>query len=168
MVPFHRPWWPCLILVAETAGLIGCGTHNSARSERPLPSRSARIDRALSAAAQFLSARQSPDGAWRSETYSAFRDGASLTPLVLQALLAVPMQEAFAPVSDQGIAYLAGLVQPDGRSAARPQGLNYPVYTAALAVRALSQHRHPGSRQAQAAWLAYLRARQLTEELGWQ
>ena len=39
-----------------------------------------------SAAIGWLLDRQSPDGAWRSDTYGAFRDGRALTPVVLRAL----------------------------------------------------------------------------------
>ena len=34
----------------------------------------------------WLLDRQSPDGAWRSDTYGAFRDGRALTPLVLRVM----------------------------------------------------------------------------------
>ncbi|WP_035612392.1 hypothetical protein [Haloferula sp. BvORR071] len=39
-----------------------------------------------SRAIQWLVSMQSADGAWRSSTYGAFRDGRALTPLVLRAL----------------------------------------------------------------------------------
>ncbi len=39
-----------------------------------------------SAATAWLIDRQSPDGAWRSDTYGAFREGRALTPVVLRAL----------------------------------------------------------------------------------
>ena len=37
-------------------------------------------------AVAFLLKHQSPDGAWRSDVYAAFKDGTALTPLVLAAL----------------------------------------------------------------------------------
>lgn len=37
-------------------------------------------------ATAWLLDRQSPDGAWRSDTYGAFRDGRALTPLVLRVM----------------------------------------------------------------------------------
>ena len=43
---------------------------------------------------QWLLDRQSADGAWRSESYGAFRDGRALTPMVLRSL--VGKQEAAA------------------------------------------------------------------------
>ena len=44
----------------------------------------------------------------------------------------------------------------------------YPVYTAAGAVQVLSQPGNARHQKARDAWLAYLRQRQLTEDLGWQ
>src|SRR6478752_6167276 len=38
------------------------------------------------AAIQFLLTSQSADGAWRADTYGAFRSGHALTPVVLRAL----------------------------------------------------------------------------------
>ncbi len=51
--------------------------------------RDERIDPALAAAVRFLLARQSPEGAWRSEIYAAFKEGDALTPLVTGVLLAL-------------------------------------------------------------------------------
>ena len=66
----------CVALLAGGAAL-GCG-----KPERVGPARRA--------AAGFLAARQSRDGAWRSAQSGAFRDGDALTPLVLRALIALP------------------------------------------------------------------------------
>ncbi|MFM2198425.1 MAG: hypothetical protein RLZZ505_1857 [Verrucomicrobiota bacterium] len=46
------------------------------------------------AAADWLAARQSPDGAWRSDTYGSFRDGRALTPMVLRAMSTVDHDSA--------------------------------------------------------------------------
>ena len=45
-------------------------------------------------ATAWLLERQSPDGAWRSDTYGSFRDGRALTPVVLRALRALPSGDA--------------------------------------------------------------------------
>src|SRR5207245_3023769 len=83
----RRPhWFSCIVLVAASAAMLGCGNHDSERSD---PSRIERIDRALSAAAAYLIGQQAPEGDWRPDTYGAFKDGGSLTPLVLQALYSV-------------------------------------------------------------------------------
>ena len=124
------------------------------------------MDRTLAAAVRFLCARQSPDGAWRSDTYGTFKDGDTLTPLVLHTLLGVDDAEGLARVR-HGAAYLAAMTRPDGTIDEGRFGLNYPVYTAALTVSVLSRPAMAGSEQALAAWLTYLRERQLTESLGW-
>jgi hypothetical protein len=127
---------------------------------------STRIERALQAARAFLAERQSADGAWRSATYGLFKDGTALTPLVVTSLLA--SEPAQGLPSLRGAGYLASLVRSDGDIDEGPYGLSYPAYTAALAILVLS---HPGSpefRGGRAAWLKYLRERQLTEPLGWQ
>jgi squalene-hopene/tetraprenyl-beta-curcumene cyclase len=122
-----------------------------------------RIDRSLALGVRFLLQQQSSDGAWRSDTYGAFRDGYSLTPLVIHALLASNDCQA-ASALDTGCRFLASAVQPDGTIDAGPLGLSYPVYTAALTVPVLEKN---GFGRERNAWLAYLQERQLTEDLGW-
>jgi squalene-hopene/tetraprenyl-beta-curcumene cyclase len=165
MALVRRPFFLCAVLFSGALGLAGCTSAKSNRAALPLQER---IDRALSAATGFLLDRQSPDGAWRSETYGAFKDGGSLTPLALQALLATPASDQRDAACHKGAAYLAAMVQPDGSIDAGPHGLSYPVYTAALAVQALSLSDTESHRRGRAGWLAFLRQRQLTEELGWQ
>jgi squalene-hopene/tetraprenyl-beta-curcumene cyclase len=113
---------------------------------------------------QWLLDRRAADGTWRSDVYSAFRDGPSLTPLALLALQELN-DPATAVVVASGYDYLAKMVKPDGTIDAAAEGVNYPVYTAALAVRVLS--RSPRHRPARDAWLAELRRRQLDEGNGW-
>jgi squalene-hopene/tetraprenyl-beta-curcumene cyclase len=116
----------------------------------------------------FLLQQQSPDGAWRSDVYGTFKDGTALTPLVVCAL-----QEAGTSVpgtSDavrKGSEYLAKLIKPDGTVDVEG-GLDYPVYTAAQAVVALSHPDNKDHLKARDAWLKYLLDRQLTEKLGWK
>lgn len=127
-----------------------------------------RIDRELVKAGGSLMSRQSPDGAWRSQQYGAFKDGAALTPSVLVALQQVPDCSGRDAACRKALDYLAGAVRPDGSIDERPHGLSYPVYTSAGAVRALSRSTDPAHQRARDAWLRYLRERQLTEAVGWQ
>lgn len=126
--------------------------------------RAARIDRALASAAQFLTERQDPDGAWRSGVHGSFRDGPSLTPHVLSTLFFIgrdgePSREAF----HRGQAYLATLIQED-----RSPALHFPVYTAAAASWvAVLESRSADSLRIESMWVDYLRARQLSGALGW-
>jgi squalene-hopene/tetraprenyl-beta-curcumene cyclase len=83
--------------------------------------------------------------------------------LVVHSLLAVSAVDEALPGAD----YLAARALTDGRIAEGPHGLNYPVYTASLAVLVLSEPDFPAHRQACDTWLAYRRSRQLTEDLGW-
>ena len=143
----------------------------AARAESPRGGEPAdRIDAALRKAARFLLEKQSPDGAWRSETYGAMRDGASLTPLVMSALLFLPQAGPDGQAAlRKGADYLAGFADDAGRIKVRDRELLFPVYTAASAARALVLvERTPRNVRAQRAWLAYLRGRQLDESLGWQ
>src|SRR5713226_8926630 len=119
----HRFFW--MLLIAAALGMLGCGNHDS---EWIPPSRIERIARSLSAAASFLAGQQGPDGAWRPDTYGAFKDGASLAPLILRGLLAAPSSEKRESALRKGTDYLAKMVQADGSIDAGPRGLNYPVY----------------------------------------
>jgi hypothetical protein len=120
----------------------------------------------------YLREKQSPDGAWRSDVYATFKDGTALTPLVVTAL-----QDAHDAGEDnpevkaaiaRGIAWLARFSKPDGTIDPGPDGLDYPVYTAALTIKALS---HPTGKEYvrhRETWVRYLKDRQLTEKLGWK
>ena len=154
-------------LAAAVVLLLAC----TAGAETPAGGASAgRVEAALRKAAQYLVAKQSPDGAWRSETYGAMRDGPSLTPLVMSALLFLPQGGADGQAAlGKGADYLASFAGADGRLKVQARELLFPVYTAASASRVLVLvRRSPRYVQAQQAWLAYLRGRQLNESLGWQ
>jgi len=166
MLPGWRPGRRVLLL-----GLIavwaGCGCSNPSPSTVPNRSGDERVEQGRRRALRFLLARQSPDGAWRSDLYGQFKDGTALTPLALQALLTFPPDAERDAALRNGATYLAELVGEDGQIAA-PSGLPYPVYTAAGAVEVLSRWEPERHRRARDGWLAYLRGRQLTEQLGWQ
>lgn len=119
----------------------------------------------------YLLKHQSPDGAWRSDLYAAFKDGTALTPLALTALQAAA--DAKLPGPDTAAArrkaadYLAAFAAPDGSIREPDGGFDYPVYTAALALKALAHPENRDRTAARAAWAKYLLARQLTEPNGW-
>src|SRR3954452_15609832 len=121
------------------------------------------IDRALASAARWLLDRQAPDGAWRSETYGVFKEGDALTPLAVNALLDCDCDdEAVIGAARLGADYLAAMARADGSIVPGPRGLAYPVYTAALAVRALCRLGGPEYRGAADTWLSFLLRRQMT------
>jgi hypothetical protein len=137
---------------------------------RPVPVRSA--EEALRAGVEYLVKQQSLDGAWRSDVYATFKDGTALTPLVLCAL-----QEAAGATWSthtskiarfKASVWLAKFVKDDGTIEPPPDGFEYSVYTAALCVKALSHPENADRAKARAAWVKYLKERQLTEKLGWK
>lgn len=121
-------------------------------------------DEALGRARDFLRAARSQDGAWRSQTYGALRGGLSLTPPALKALLLEPGAKHTDPELALSLAYLAGVIDVEGRVDAP---LPYPVYTASMAVLLLTRTQDPGWLPARDRWLELLRAQQLDAELGW-
>jgi len=155
-----------VVFALAAAFTTGCGSGHA--HVEPTPSQADRIDRALASGGRYLVAQQAADGAWRSDHYGALKDGASLTPLVLQALRALPASPERNEAYRRGLAYLASLVKPDGTIDPGPYGFNQPVHTSAGAVLLFSAENTASGRKVRDAWLAYLRERQLTEALGWQ
>src|SRR5262245_23402155 len=122
-------------------------------------------DRAQNKASEWLAAKQSDDGAWRSDLYGTFKDGTALTPLVLQPLLLLDSKHPAIPKAAQ---YLARMAQADGTiQPPEKHGFDFPLYTAALSVTALSHESLDEHAKARDAWLKFLRQRQLTELHGW-
>jgi hypothetical protein len=144
-------------------------TWEQAPPPRAVPTRSAR--EALEAGAAFLLRQQSPDGAWRSDLYATFKDGLALTPLVVLALqdaASVGVEPAGCAQSRRkGIEFLARTVRPDGSIDPGKDGVDYPVYTAALTILVLTHADGKEFRPVQQAWVKYLKERQLTSKLGW-
>ena len=124
-------------------------------------------DPAIAKGVELLRDQQSADGAWRSSVYATFKNGPALTPLVVCAL-----QEAGVPGNTaairKGCEYLAKLVIPDSTIEGDDGGLDYPVYSAALTVKALSHPDQKDLLKARDAWLKFLLDRQLTEKFGWK
>ncbi len=134
----------------------------------PGPSR----DQVLARGAEYLAAEQSPDGAWRSSEYATFKDGVALTPLAVTALQeahdAGARTAAVEAAIKSGCKFLAQFVTPNNTIEPPADGFEYPVYTAALALKAFS---HPTAKDFathRGAWVKYLKARQLTRALGWK
>jgi squalene-hopene/tetraprenyl-beta-curcumene cyclase len=162
----------CIVFYVWFAGvfqLVGCAEpkDNSIQRNDSVP-RLERIGHALASAEHYLIGRQNADGTWRSDTYGVFKDGPSLTPLVLDTLLRSGSSDECHVACGKAAAYLAAMVHADRTINGGPNGLSYPLYTSALAIRVLSQPGNEKHRKARDAWLAFLRKRQLTEDLGWQ
>jgi squalene-hopene/tetraprenyl-beta-curcumene cyclase len=162
MMRANQMFKPLVCLAFTALTIAGCGRARQTRVER--------IDDSLTKAVEYLMAKQSEDGAWRSETYGCFRDGPTLTPYIMSCLLFLPqggvqMQGSFR----KGARYVMDMVDEGGNIRLGEHGLNFPVYTAASASRVVvlldKAEEHKG---AQAAWLAFLLARRLSSSLGWE
>src|SRR5271156_1407590 len=91
-----------------------------------------RVDAGLGRATTFLISQQSPDGAWRSNVYGFFKDGPSLTGHVALGLCRFGGDE---PAAASALTRAGVYLQRIAPSA--DAQFNYPVYTAADAVRVL-------------------------------
>src|SRR5262245_34472934 len=157
-----------VVVVASVACLSGCTAKPPPTVAAVLPDdKSSFADMAMARGRMFLISTVGPGGAWRSTTYSSFQDGASLTPLVVLALQELHDRGGAGSAIARGTEYLVSMVKPNGTIDFDEHRLSYPVYTAALAVRVLSQPGGEPHRAARDAWLAELRRRQLDETLGW-
>ena len=124
------------------------------------------IRETLRRAAEYLWARQSNDGGWRSQTYGLLASGQSLTPFVLDALLALPIE--LNERVENAIEFCSRRVDEAGALGRAEPGLpDYPNYATALAVMALAHARPANWRTLAAPLVGYLRGQQLTEVNGW-
>jgi hypothetical protein len=151
-----------LFLLLVLINATGCLSNNQKSLED--------IDNSLAKAARYLISKQSPDGAWLSETYGCFKDGPSLTPYVMSCLFFLKNSDINVESSfEKGVDYLVNMVDEDGNIRTEPVGLSFPVYTAASASRVVVlQDKSERNLKAQSAWLKYLLARRLNKSLGWQ
>ena len=149
-------------LAVFTTILAGC----EPRQQPPAELRT-RIDEANMAAVRFLLSKQSADGAWRSETYGTMTDGITLTGPVMKALMFGPPGTETTAAIDRAAKYLCSWVSEDGSIQRDDRVPDFPVYSASLAVIALSRLPADEPLDARDAWLALLREHQLTEQLGW-
>jgi hypothetical protein len=127
----------------------------------PTPEAVARAEAGMSRAVDWLLARQSADGAWYSETYGAFEDGFSLTPVILLALLYAPEAAGTEAAWRRGSDFLAAAVAPDAQVRPQPAGYSYPVESLALSAIVLSMPPNARHRAARDALITELRTRQL-------
>ena len=117
----------------------------------------------------WLVKAQAPDGRWRSDVYGFFKEGQSLTPFVLDALL--DAADAVDVPSDsvaRGLQGVLGLADAKGRLGFRGPAPDYPVYATSLALRCLGRLRPAGWEAAAAPLTTWLRSQQFTGRGGWR
>ena len=145
---------------ATSAPATNAPATSAASRPAPVDADVARIDAAIAKAAAFLVAQQSDDGAFRSTTYGALKDGRALTPLVASALLFVDDVPASRAAHREALAFVAA-APPDAR-------FEYPVYTLAGSVLALSVPAAAAHAAARDAFVAELAKHQLSAANGWR
>lgn len=118
-----------------------------------------KVDSAIKAGYAYLLERQQPDGAWRSSKYDTYKDGESLTPLPLKALLYGPSGPDGQAAAKRGLAFLAPRMPPAKLT------MTFPNYS--LSIAALCFARDPAYKANQDAIIKFLREQQLVETLGW-
>ena len=124
------PQWSRWALRSPAAGEPGASATGVLSELRSL-TLPARQDPTITSGIAYLVKHQSPDGSWRSDRYATFKDGTALTPLVVCAL----QKAGGSPEAvRQGCQFLAKSI-PIGDEGT----LDYPAYTAALSVTALSR-----------------------------
>ena len=128
-------------------------------------------EQVLNKATAYLHAKQSADGAWRSETYGLLKSGQSLTPFVLFALTESltgnrqPDEEAIR----KALGFMRIRSDPDGvHGRADPDFLDYPNYSTAYALRSFLRFGNEDDRARIEKMTSYLEAQQFSEEVGFK
>jgi squalene-hopene/tetraprenyl-beta-curcumene cyclase len=128
-----------------------------------------RYDSSLGAARRFLLSQQDADGAWRSSTYGALKDGPALTPLVLTTLVYLYPEDRTRLEAISRGAYFLCRMAPVLDPSLNLQPIGFPTYTAALASWAVMLgDQTPQRRDAQSMWLKFISTYQLNRRLGWE
>ena len=125
----------------------------------------------LQKAAQYLWAQQAEDGGFHSITYGLLRSGQSLTPFLLDALLAVPQTvlQARPAAVDNALGFITKNTTADGALGQMDEtAADYPNYATALAVTAMVKAGRSGWQRHIAPMVAHLRAQQFNEANGWK
>ncbi len=170
-----------LILIALSLQMVGCAKVivntqvAEVEGDNSIPPPRARATRtpneSLAAGVAYLLQQQSDDGAWRSDVYATFKEGTALTPLAVTALQAALDAGDANPDTpkaiEKGLKYLGQFANASGVRPTR-EGFDYPVYTAALTLKAFSHQSARDYLAARVPWVKYLKERQLTEKIGWK
>ena len=153
--------------------LTGC-RRDEAQSEAPIPVPPAerwraKAEQALVRAADWLWAKQRQNGAFPSSTYGLLRDGQSLTPFSLLALLQVaPELHEFPPErAGKAIVKMIRLSTPQGALGLANPSLDYPCYATGMMLTCLGLARPEGWAEAASISSTWLRGQQFRSAAGW-
>ena len=143
-------------------GAADCRLRRAAESDAGLPP--------SAAPATICGAGRRADGGWHSRTYGLLRSGQSLTPFVLNALLASSRAEL--PPRERWTGRSRFLKRNTNREGAvgkmDPLLYDYPNYATALTVLALRRAGRPAGAKPWRRWSRWLRTQQFTEAHGWK
>ena len=153
------------------SGVLGAPSAHSGGRSNPDDAESLLAKQVLNKATAFLQARQSADGAWRSETYGLLKSGQSLTPFVLFALTdsltdkRQPNEESI----QKAISFLRAKSDPNGvHGRADPDFLDYPNYSTAYALRCFLRFGNADDQARIGKMTSYLEAQQFSEKAGFE
>jgi len=141
--------------MAGLGGFVLCGAARPAPPDYAEP---------LSSALAFLAARQSHDGAWRSDHYGAFRGGDALTPLVLWAMQDAPRLAASGGAFSRGLRWLEGLTDAQMKTEEPGTETPYPLFTASYSAQVFAR---AGDQRRAAVWVALIARLRVSGALGW-
>jgi hypothetical protein len=152
-------------------GVSGAPSAHSGGRSNPEEAQSLLAKEVLNKATAFLQAKQSKDGAWRSETYGLLKSGQSLTPFVLFALTD-SLVDHHQPNEDsiqKAIGFLRKRSDPKGvHGRADPDFLDYPNYSTAYALRCFLRFGNEDDQARIEKMTSYLEAQQFSEKAGFE
>lgn len=143
-------------------GAVGWGGLMVAGSLELLAARGSEpVRRAL----RYLAARQSADGAWRSERYAAFREGDVLTPVVLWAMSTARPDSSRDATFARGLEWLRQLSDVCGAQQEPWTALRYPLFTASYAAQVFARE---GDSARATGWGRIVEQLRTSPALGWR
>ena len=150
-------------------GALGAPPAHSGGRGNPKETESLLAKQVLNKATAFLQAKQSADGAWRSETYGLLKSGQSLTPFVLFALTD-SLTDNLQPNGDsiqKAIGFLRVKSDTNGvHGRADPDFLDYPNYSTAYALRCFLRFGNEEDMTRIEKMTSYLEGQQFSENSG--
>lgn len=144
----------------------------SSDAPQPLPREAWRVraEASVVRGADWLWDQQRRSGAFRSSTYGLLRDGQSLTPFSLLALLQIDPELRPLPVEKVGRALvkMIELSTKEGALGLANPSLDYPCYATAMMLTCLGLSKPDGWAEAASISSTWLRGQQFRRATGWE